>query len=75
MGLTFSELVKLLGQQEKWTGFDALVFEPKLLSVAETLGCLIAWSKGTKTVRNFVKDKRPDGLPDAERIKGYAADF
>jgi hypothetical protein len=75
MGITFAQLKKHLVQEDKWFGFDACTFEVRLMTVSDALGCLSAWSKGTASIRDYVKTTGPENLPDAERISLYAADF
>ncbi len=75
MAITFTQLTKHLSQQNKWQGFGACTFEPKLLTVTQTLGCLNAWSKGKATIRDYVKTTGHKNLPDAAIIKGYAENF
>lgn len=73
--MTFAQLKKHLGQEDRWVGFDTCTFEVRLMTVRDALGCLCAWSAGKASIRDYVKGTGRGNLPDAERISIYAADF
>jgi len=71
MRITFAQVRKHLKQEGKWKDtFGVCTFSPIFPTVREVLGYLNAWSKGNKTVRDYVKTE-----PLPPQVYDYAADF
>jgi hypothetical protein len=74
MLLSFAQLARHLRLRNTWNGFfDKCTFEPTLLTVPEVLGCLNAWSRGEKTIRDYVRELGAAGLPP--KAQAYAESF